>query len=227
MEQVLLQPRQLYSYPSYPQEEQDLYREKVSSPKVQEQVKKIVSRYPSLSPEVKKGIDEQKGLSPEVQKQVGRCVSRYTSPKTFCERLSYIVFRVWNAVKAIFGKSDWQLARRSIKTSNFSKDRIANSKKKISSEISNKAAAAKIIKLSIPTLNKLFNSGADLNLKVLVEMNGTHDQAKIKKLDEKLNIKMKEKSETSELKHEKEMQKIAKKYEINLKDLDLEKIYRG
>lgn len=42
---------------------------------------------------------------------VERCVRGYSK----CEGFSGVLYRIWNAIKAIFGQSDWQIARRSLK----------------------------------------------------------------------------------------------------------------
>ena len=40
--------------------------------------------------------------------QVINCISRYSTPKNFSEGISYVAYRIWNAIKSIFGASDWQ-----------------------------------------------------------------------------------------------------------------------
>lgn len=46
---------------------------------------------------------------------VERCVIGYSSRDGFFGKLSGLIYRVWNAVKAVFGQSDWQKARRGLK----------------------------------------------------------------------------------------------------------------
>lgn len=46
---------------------------------------------------------------------VERCVRKYSAREVFWGKLSGIIYRIWNAFKAIFGQSDWQIARRALK----------------------------------------------------------------------------------------------------------------
>ena len=41
---------------------------------------------------------------------VRQCISRYSMPKNLCDLFTWVLFRTWNAVKYIFGRSDWQSA---------------------------------------------------------------------------------------------------------------------
>lgn len=43
------------------------------------------------------------------ENSIRTCISRYTKPDSFCKSLSWIVFRVVNAFKSIFGQSEWQI----------------------------------------------------------------------------------------------------------------------
>ncbi|MBS0624460.1 MAG: hypothetical protein JSS32_00220 [Verrucomicrobia bacterium] len=47
-------------------------------------------------------------FDPSVQNKIAHCVRKYSSPQTFCDLLSYIVYRVSEAFKSIVGRSDWQ-----------------------------------------------------------------------------------------------------------------------
>lgn len=38
-------------------------------------------------------------------------ISRYSRPETFCETLSWIVYRIYNAIASLCGMSDWQKAQ--------------------------------------------------------------------------------------------------------------------
>jgi hypothetical protein len=38
------------------------------------------------------------------------CIHNYSTPHTFCQTLHWLVFRITNGIKHIFGKSDWQKA---------------------------------------------------------------------------------------------------------------------
>lgn len=44
-----------------------------------------------------------------------RCVRGYSSKNDFLGSLGDVIYRLWNAVKAIFGKSDWQKGRAALK----------------------------------------------------------------------------------------------------------------
>lgn len=46
---------------------------------------------------------------------VRSAVLRYIKPEGFGERLKWVVFRAWQAVKSIFGQSEWQKAEKVIK----------------------------------------------------------------------------------------------------------------
>lgn len=46
--------------------------------------------------------------------KVTKCVNGYSSQHTLGSKISELVYRIWNAVKAIFGMSDWQRARRAL-----------------------------------------------------------------------------------------------------------------
>lgn len=44
-----------------------------------------------------------------------RCVRGYSKREGLTGTFSGIIYRIWNAIKAIFGQSDWQIARRALK----------------------------------------------------------------------------------------------------------------
>lgn len=48
-----------------------------------------------------------------------KCVSRYSRPETFYATMNWIIFRLENAVKSIFGKSEWQLTKNVIQNHVF------------------------------------------------------------------------------------------------------------
>jgi hypothetical protein len=51
-------------------------------------------------------------LTPERYQPVEECILRYSIPNDDCwVIMNWIVFRIFNLVKAIFGASEWQLAR--------------------------------------------------------------------------------------------------------------------
>ncbi len=50
-------------------------------------------------------------LTPENRSFVRKTVMRYAKPKSFCAMLSWICYRIKNAILSLFGCSDWQRAR--------------------------------------------------------------------------------------------------------------------
>ena len=48
------------------------------------------------------------------QKVITDCISKYAMPSACSEKVSWAFYRIWNAVKHIFGMSDWQAAKRLI-----------------------------------------------------------------------------------------------------------------
>ena len=55
-------------------------------------------------------------LAPERSRELVRdCILNYTMPDECCGIITWIIFRVVNAVKAIFGISDWQMAVETVK----------------------------------------------------------------------------------------------------------------
>jgi deoxyadenosine/deoxycytidine kinase len=67
----------------------------------------------SLNP-LCKSVIASLNLTPYNQKIIETCVSRYSTPYSFSETLSYIVHRIKNTVISIFKLSDWQVAERVI-----------------------------------------------------------------------------------------------------------------
>ena len=45
---------------------------------------------------------------------IRNCISKYAKPKSLPDFLRWILFRVSNAIKSLFGKSDWEVAKRTI-----------------------------------------------------------------------------------------------------------------
>jgi hypothetical protein len=45
------------------------------------------------------------------------CAKRYRKPEnaSFIKELEWVVYRVWNAIKHVFGQSDWQIAKTEIR----------------------------------------------------------------------------------------------------------------
>lgn len=48
------------------------------------------------------------------QNTMREIISRYSPPQTFCQGLSWIVYRICNAIASLFGASDWQKAQKMI-----------------------------------------------------------------------------------------------------------------
>lgn len=46
------------------------------------------------------------------QEVIRKCVSRYSKPNSFDGTLAWIVFRIANAIKSVFRKSEWQITTR-------------------------------------------------------------------------------------------------------------------
>lgn len=53
-------------------------------------------------------------LSQNDAEAVRTCISKYELPDTFCKKLEWLVYRVIQAFKSLFGCSDWQMAARII-----------------------------------------------------------------------------------------------------------------
>lgn len=82
---------------------------------------------------------------PKLKTKVRSCIKGYAKPTGVFERLQWIGYRIWNAVKSIFGQSDWQVAREALvdfrkacvqKTGQkFSPDEIKEGKKKADEDL--------------------------------------------------------------------------------------------
>lgn len=44
-----------------------------------------------------------------------KIISRYSPPETFCQALSWTVYRICNAIASLFGASDWQKAQQLVR----------------------------------------------------------------------------------------------------------------
>ena len=53
-------------------------------------------------------------LTEEDQTVIRDCIISYETPASFCDALRWIIYRITNAIKAIFGVSDWQTAKATI-----------------------------------------------------------------------------------------------------------------
>ena len=58
-----------------------------------------------------KEVIEAKGITPKTYPEIFNCVSRYATPSTCGEKVNWVIYRIWNAVKSLFGMSDWQVAK--------------------------------------------------------------------------------------------------------------------
>jgi hypothetical protein len=48
------------------------------------------------------------------REKIRNCVHRYATPHTFCDKIKWVFYRAINAVKHLFGQSDWQVAEKVI-----------------------------------------------------------------------------------------------------------------
>lgn len=53
------------------------------------------------------------------QMKIIKCVNGYSSRTGFWGKIAGLIYRIWNAVKAIIGQSDWQRAKRAMENNNF------------------------------------------------------------------------------------------------------------
>jgi hypothetical protein len=81
---------------------------------------------------------------------VERCVVGYSSREGFFGKLGGIVYRMWNAVKAVFGQSDWQKCRRAITSIEDKFLEHPFSKKIIKVLIENKDTLTQLEKMGVP-----------------------------------------------------------------------------
>lgn len=60
--------------------------------------------------------DQAHGVITKALGDVERCVKGYSNREGFFGKLGGLFYRIWNAVKAVFGQSDWQKGRRALTT---------------------------------------------------------------------------------------------------------------
>ena len=53
-------------------------------------------------------IKELSTIEPSLELTISKCIQKYSHEKTICGFLKFLVDRVVNAIKSIFGSSDWQ-----------------------------------------------------------------------------------------------------------------------
>lgn len=53
-------------------------------------------------------IKELSTIEPSLEPTISKCIQKYSHEKTICGFLKFLVDRVVNAIKSIFGSSDWQ-----------------------------------------------------------------------------------------------------------------------
>lgn len=53
-------------------------------------------------------------MSPKDKLEIYITVKNYVPNRGFFARIRHLLFRIWNAIKAIFGKSDWQTVRKTV-----------------------------------------------------------------------------------------------------------------
>ncbi len=88
-------------------------------------------------------------LESQEEEIVRNCVSRYSTPSTFCETLAWIVYRIQNAIKSIIGFSDWQIAKKTIE------DRILAIFSKLEKKCGQDLENAKIYPFILETVHSL------------------------------------------------------------------------
>lgn len=64
----------------------------------------------------------------EVATSLERCVTGYSKRKGCCQKFAALFYRIWNAIKAIFGKSDWDQALISLRRHSFTLNLTLNKK---------------------------------------------------------------------------------------------------
>lgn len=69
---------------------------------------------PKLRNEAEEYIQRMELPTEQEQQVIRNCISKYASPQSLPDFLRQVLFRVINAVKSVFGKSDWQVAKRTI-----------------------------------------------------------------------------------------------------------------
>jgi hypothetical protein len=60
-------------------------------------------------------------LPPEQRETITTCVANYATRDGCLGKISWIAYRIWNAIKSIFGKSDWQVATAALERTLFEK----------------------------------------------------------------------------------------------------------
>jgi hypothetical protein len=67
-------------------------------------------------------------LEPEKEKTVATCIRNYADPGSNCfDKIAWVAYRIWNAVKAIFGMSDWQVVTSIIKNKVYERENADDS----------------------------------------------------------------------------------------------------
>ncbi|QLH34718.1 MAG: hypothetical protein HWD61_00085 [Parachlamydiaceae bacterium] len=67
---------------------------------------------PALNPAAELYLNILKIEDSEKDK-IRSCISRYTRSKSCSGTLKWMIYRIKNAIKSIFGKSDWQATKKS------------------------------------------------------------------------------------------------------------------
>jgi hypothetical protein len=100
------------------------------------------------------------------QQPMREIISRYSIPKSFCQSLSWIVYRICNAIASIWGKSDWQNAKEMICRS-LLVSAVINGMVSAEGLDSNMRYAERIINL----FRELFSDDQDLVLNIALTLN--------------------------------------------------------
>lgn len=68
--------------------------------------------------------------NPQNREIMENCISRYDLPcNTFGEALNWLIYRITNAIKSLWGQSDWQIAERTVSSNACTIARAALSRK--------------------------------------------------------------------------------------------------
>jgi hypothetical protein len=65
-------------------------------------------------------------LDADDKTQIENCISRYSTPDSFCEFLNYLIYLVENVFKSVLGTSDWQMAINTIHANALEKAKEKN-----------------------------------------------------------------------------------------------------
>lgn len=67
-------------------------------------------------------IINELNLDSQAENKVKKCVAGYSIPDSFLRKICWVAYRIFNAIKSIFGQSDWQKARKALVNASISPD---------------------------------------------------------------------------------------------------------